>query len=126
MILGIGVDLLDRTRLCSSFLQPGDPFYEASYAPAEQAEAARREDRLGYLAGRFAGKEAVCKCLGLGQAQKRVLLREICIRSDENGAPVVSLTGEMQAAAEKKHIGSILLSLSYDGNMVMAFAVAQS
>ena len=125
MILGIGVDILDRTRLCEAFLQPGDPFVDATYAPEEQVQAAQRDDRIGYLAGRFAAKEAICKCLGLGLAQKRVLLREICVLSNEDGAPFVSLTGELKDFAESRGIRTVLLSLSYDGNLVTAFALAQ-
>jgi len=126
MILGIGVDLMDKTRLCEAFLVKGDPFYELTFAPEEQHAADHNLNRLEYLAGRFAAKEAICKSLGLGQAQKRVALHEICVLNDADGAPYVRLTGALQQHAEQRGIGTILVSLSYDGNFVTAFALAQS
>ena len=126
MILGIGTDILNQNRLCDAFLQPGDPFFHATYSHEEQEAAESRADRKQFLAGRFAAKEAICKCLGLGQAQKRVLLREISVLSDEDGAPYVRLTGEMQRIAAERNISGILVSLSFDGDLVVSFALAQS
>lgn len=124
MILGIGTDLLHTKNLNSVCLVRGDAFLRATYTQAEQAAAAARESPFWYYATRFAGKEAVFKCLGL--PPNGVCLAEIEILNDANGAPYVTLHGGLAERAREKGVGSVQISLSYDTDYAQAFAVAQS
>lgn len=122
MIMGIGTDILYIKNLNPASLLPGDAFLRATYTPAEQEAAAKREVPLWYYATRFAGKEAIFKCLGAHPNGAR--LSDIEILNDEIGAPHVTLHGALAAHAQQKGIYSVHISLSYDTDYAQAFAVA--
>ena len=126
MIKGIGVDILSRKKLDPilddiKFLE--DPFIKKTYTLLEIDEALQREDTKAYFATRFAGKEAVYKALSLeGDDMK---LDEIEILTTSSGAPAVLLYGKALEVAEARGIGEVLLSLSYEDDYAVAYAVAQ-
>lgn len=124
MVIGIGVDLLNIKSLHATSLLPGDVFLKNTYTQKEIRAAAIRADKHAYFAARFSGKEAVFKSLGI--SGENVSFCEIEILSDETGRPVVTLYGKMAEEARKKGIGTVLLSISYDGELVQTFAVAES
>lgn len=82
-----------------------------------------RDDPDIYFATRFAAKEAVFKSIGIDG--NTVRLDDIEISNNQYGAPEVRLTGELAAIAEKQGIKSIQISLSWDGEYAVAFAVAE-
>ena len=87
MILGVGVDILEVSRI-SSCMDAGSPaFFRRVYSTSEQGEADSRADKPHYYTSRFAGKEAVLKCLG--PVPERLRWNEIEILSGESGAPFV-------------------------------------
>lgn len=122
MVVGIGCDLLKLSSIVNDSLSSDNPFVKKVYTPEEQKQAATRDNPKLYLRMRFCGKEAVCKTLRLNGDDIR--LNEIEILNDENGAPYVNLYGALRAYAKKKGIFKIKISLSYDGEYAMAYAVA--
>ena len=80
-------------------------------------------DRLAEMAVRFAGKEAVMKCLGTGV--RGVKWKEIEILANARGKPIVLLHGGARARAREIGIERIEISLTHERNMVCAFAVGQ-
>lgn len=123
MIAGIGTDILYMKHLSEESLQEGDAFLQKVYSPGEIAAAGRRALPFFFYAARFAGKEAVFKCLGI--SPQRVLFSEIEILDDENGAPHVTLYGSLRSQAQERGIDSIHISLSYDEDYAVAYAVAE-
>lgn len=123
MIVGVGVDLVHAGQLPQQVLRPGDPFFERTFTPREQALGAARDNRLAFFRGRFAGKEAVFKALG---AHSDDLKRwdAIEIVADECGAPVVELHGAMAAHAAARGIDALHVSLTSDEGVYLAFCVA--
>lgn len=97
---------------------------QATYSEKEQAEAAARHNTYAYYAGRFCGKEAVFKTLGISGVH--VVFNEIEILNDENGTPSVTLHGALRKIAEEKGIRELLISLTSDGEYAEAFAIAQT
>jgi phosphopantetheine--protein transferase-like protein len=75
-----------------------------------------------YYSLRFAGKEAVIKCMGIDES---IRPGEIEILCNENRRPIVVLTGAVKAMAEKKEIKNVTISLSCDGDYAIAFAIAE-
>ena len=123
MILGIGTDLLNLQRIRAIRCLDKDPFIVKSFTEKERAQAFMRPVPADYFATRFAGKEAVFTCLGVdGNA---LLPKEVEILGTETGAPQVTLLGNGEAIARQKGIRSIQISLSYDTDYAIAFAVAQ-
>ncbi|MGI6333328.1 MAG: holo-ACP synthase [Saccharofermentanales bacterium] len=125
MIIGIGTDILDinRLRRCPEDLLPDAPFLIKTYTAAERAAAEERPDKIAYLATRFAGKEAVFKALGIGG--DRIRLNEIEILNDGDGRPQVTLTGRMKELADRCGVLEVKLSLSYENDYAIAFAIMQ-
>ena len=85
----IGVDVCPVDRIAQAVARGGDRFLAKIYTPAELAYCAGRPERL---AGRWAAKEAVLKCLDGNVAS--LAKREIEILPNPQGAPVVRLSGQ--------------------------------
>lgn len=124
MILGIGTDILKIEDICRMFTTDNDPFIKKTYTELEIKEARLRDIPLQYYATRFCGKEAVFKSLSLNS--DGISLNEIEILNKENGQPTVNLYGKIKEHADKIGISEILISLSYDANYVVSYAMAQS
>lgn len=123
MILGIGTDIITIKRIRGMCHDTSDPFTKKTYSEKEQEEAARSSEPALYFASRFAGKEAVFKSLGIDGSNIR--LNEIEILGSEPGRLKITLSGRTEKEAEKKGIKKVLISLSYDNEYAVAFAIAQ-
>ena len=121
MIHGVGTDILSRARFGAP--DADDPFIRLAYTAAERAEAAARSDPNRWYCTRFAGKEAVFKSLGMNPDLAR--LDEIEILSDGFGAPRVRLLGRMADFAAAAGVTRVHLSLSWETEYAVAFAVAE-
>ena len=97
MILGIGSDLIDITRIEKSLERHGERFSARVFTEIEQARAEGRPQRAASYAKRFAAKEACAKALGSGIAEG-VFWRDMGVVNLPNGRPTMHLTG---GAAEK-------------------------
>lgn len=124
MIVGIGTDILEIKKILPENLRPGDPFLKRAYTEKEIMEASQSDHPYYYYADRFAGKEAVFKALRIPPHSVR--LSDIEILNDPTGAPCLYLHGRLKDIAEQKHISTIHISLSYDDDYAIAFAVAES
>lgn len=113
MIQGIGVDIVEIDRLAR--LMDNSRFLARVFTPAERDYCTAGANRAERFAGRFAAKEAVAKALGLG-----LPWRDVEIRREDSGRPVVRLHGRAQAAAGG---GTALVSISHCREYAVAHAV---
>ena len=117
----MGTDLTDVGALRRALdRRPG--LRHRLFTDAEWEYSARHRDPLPHLAGRFAAKEAVMKCLGAGMG--RVGFTEIEVRREESGAPTVSLSGRAAARAEELGVGRWWLSLTHTSELAQSVALA--
>ena len=123
MIHGIGTDILEIKKLNPCFLNKSDPFFTNTFTAAEAEEGAKRNNLLSYYATRFAGKEAVFKALRL--SPENIKLNDIEILNDPDGAPCVTLYGEIKNRAERFGVKTVHISLSWETEYAIAFAVAE-
>ena len=121
MIHGVGTDILASARMGD--LPKEDAFVRRTFTERERAEIFSRDTPQSCLCSRFAGKEAVFKALRMNPDAAR--LDEIEILSDEWGAPCVTLHGAMAAQAAEKGVKAVHLSLSWETDYALAFAVAE-
>ncbi len=124
MVLGVGVDIMKITQLKAEFLVWQDPFVQKTYSKKEYEQAMERDAPLYYFATRFAGKEAVFKSLNWKDSS--IQLRDIEILSNEYGQPFVMLHGKVKEHARAVGIVEVLISLSYDTEHAIAYAIAQN
>ena len=121
MIHGVGTDILSVSRMGN--LPEEDAFVRKTFTEKERREIfARREPQMG-LCTRFAGKEAVFKALRIDSDTAR--LNEIEILAEETGAPFVTLHGRLAERAAEMGIRTVHLSLSWETDYALAFAVAE-
>lgn len=100
MIIGIGTDLCDISRIQTSLARFGERFCERVYTPEEQTRAERRPlKRADRYAQMFAAKEACSKALGTGLRQG-VFWRDMEVVPLPSGKPTMRLHG---GALERLH-----------------------
>jgi holo-[acyl-carrier protein] synthase len=117
MILGLGNDLCNITRIQASLDRFGERFLTRVFTPLEIAKAMRRADPAATLAKRFAAKEACAKALGTG-FRKGVFLKDIGVVNAPSGQPTLALTGgaaaRLAALTPSGHVADIHLTLTDD------------
>lgn len=125
MIKGVGVDIIETSRIKKIIDKKGERFLNKVFTKAEQEYCRNKKKGMHESFGvRFAAKEAVFKALGTGW-QKGVSWLQVEIRNDELGKPCAVLTGKAKEIAERLGIETILLSLSHTKEYCMAFAVGE-
>jgi holo-[acyl-carrier protein] synthase len=129
MILGIGSDLCDITRIERSLARFGDRFTHRIYTPGERARSDRRAARAASYARRFAAKEACAKALGTG-LRLGVFWRDMEVVNMPGGRPTMRLTGGALARladmVPEGHEPVIHVSLTDDPPMAQAFVIIEA
>jgi len=124
MIVNIGIDSVDHD-LNSKMVEwdASERFPKRIFSNTELEYYASNKD-LRFLAGRFAAKEAVLKCLGTGMIDG-LSLKEIDIRKTPNGQPQVHLSGKAKVMADQLAITEWHISISHSSNSSTAFVIAE-
>lgn len=123
MIAGIGTDLVSVQRFDRALQRHGVRLAERLLSEQELPGYHASASASRFLAKRFAAKEAVVKALGTGLRQMR--WSDIAIGHSELGQPRVTLSGGAADRAREKGINRWHLSLSDEGDQVVAFAIAE-
>ena len=97
MILGIGSDLIDITRVEKTLERFGERFTQRIFTEIERTKSDKRRLRAASYAKRFPAKEACSKALGTG-FRKGVFWRDLGVINRPGGQPTMALTG---GAAER-------------------------
>lgn len=92
MIIGIGSDLIDITRIEKTLARFGARFTDRIYTELERQKSDRRRLRAASYAKRFAAKEACSKALGTG-FRHGVFWRDMGVVNLPSGKPTMELTG---------------------------------
>jgi len=112
----IGVDIIEISRIQKVCARWGTTFLERVFTPRE---ISLYRNKYASLAARFAAKEATFKALNA----KGISWQDIEVTAVAGGRPRVKLTGKAHAAAKKRHITSLDISLSHAGDYAIAFVV---
>jgi len=119
---GVGVD----QELISSVPSHNPTFVARNFTPAEIAYCNAQPSPASSFAGRWVGKEAVFKSLGVRSKGAAAAMLDIeILPSAESGAPEVILHGDAKKAAAEKGVSKVLISLSHSETVAIAFAQAQ-
>ena len=93
MIVGLGTDLCDVTRIERTLERFGDRFVKRLFVDSERNVVERRpQHRASGYAMRFAAKEACAKALGSG-FRHGVFWRDMVVSSLPSGKPILVLGG---------------------------------
>ena len=118
MIKGIGVDVVDLSRVEKQILKPA--FLKRIFSSRELEILSSKKNKIQLAGGHFAVKEAVSKALGTGISGCD--LSEIQVLNHENGKPYVKLIGDM---ANKLEGCNIHVSISHDGGIAVAYVILE-
>jgi holo-[acyl-carrier protein] synthase len=120
-VVGIGIDVVEVRRMARA-LERTAGFADRCFTAGEQGTCRARPDPAASFAARFAAKEAVLKALGLGLFA--VPLGEIEVVGGGDEPPSLRLSGRAAGEASAAGVGRWLLSVSHDGGVAAAVAVA--
>lgn len=119
MIVGVGTDMIEIARVKKACEKQA--FLARTYTEEECRQAG---GRVSKLAGNFAVKEAVAKCLGTGFYGFGP--REIEVLRDPKGKPWVRLYKGAKEEMERLGITAFHVSITNTKDYAVAFAVGES
>ena len=124
-VIGIGVDVVECSRIRHSIDRFGDRFLHRVFTDGEIEYSLSMKFPERHLAARFAGKEAVAKAFGTGIG-KAMGWRNIDIRKKESGEPFLIFSGPAEAFAAEQGVTSALITLSHTESYAVACVVLQA
>jgi holo-[acyl-carrier protein] synthase len=129
VIIGLGNDLCDISRIEKTLLRFGDRFTQRCFTEIEQEKSDRRKLRAASYAKRFAAKEAMAKALGTGISQG-VFWRDMGVENLPSGKPSMVIRGNAKKIllslvpnGFKPHIH---VSITDDNQMAQAFVIIEA
>lgn len=121
LIRGIGVDIVNISGMKEILERSGDLFIKRVFTDAEQKAAMERNDPVAYYAANFAAKEAIFKTFGTDWECGAGFL-DIEVLRGSHGEPLAGLKGRFAEISGEEPGGRVLVSLSYDGDIVISVA----
>lgn len=119
-VFGIGIDIVELKRVDLIYLKYGDKFAKKILSYSELENFQVSNDKISFLAKRFAAKEAVGKALGIG-ILNGILLKNIFITHDSLGKPLVKINNIKKL---KSHLNKIIhISISDEKKYAVANAI---
>lgn len=118
----IGTDIIEIQRIARA-LSRQPAFAGRILTPLELESWQSRKMPVSFVAGRFAAKEAVVKCLGLGL--RGFSWQDMEILSTEAGAPELKLSPHLREIAQGLGIGKIQISISHSRDYALAVAIGE-
>ncbi|CAD6506966.1 holo-ACP synthase [Candidatus Profftia tarda] len=123
-ILGLGIDIVEISRIKDMVLRRGDQIARRLLAPAELERYFANHDKVRYLAKRFAAKEALVKAFGTG-IRNGLYFSQFELYSDKLGKPVLYLHDRAAVFAQKAGIISIHVSLADERRYACATVITE-
>ncbi|AMF93484.1 holo-ACP synthase [Vibrio fluvialis] len=125
MIVGLGTDIAEIERIEKALARSGRAFAERILTPQELTQFDGLKQQGRYLAKRFAAKEAASKALGTGIAHG-VSFQDFAISNDDNGKPLLSLSGKAAELAQRSQVASVHLTISDERHYAVATVILEA
>ncbi|MDN5850349.1 MAG: holo-ACP synthase [Nitrococcus sp.] len=122
-IVGIGADLVDTQRVRNIWDRHGQRFVDRILTLNERAQWNGEE--AGFLARRFAVKEAAAKALGSGIAEG-VTFHNIELSHDHLGRPLLQFAGAARQRSKALGVTAVHVTISDEKTLALAFVVLES
>ena len=123
-VLGIGVDIVETTRIEHSLERFGERFLHRVFTAGEIAYCQSMKFPARHFAARFAAKEAVSKAFGTGIG-KSMGWRDIDVHRHGSGQPFVVLEGGAKQLAAERGVSAVWVSLSHTDHHAAATVVME-
>lgn len=123
MIIGIGCDIVNHERL-EKLNWSTDLDFQRRILSDEEYLLFQEVKDVKFIAGRFAAKEAVVKCLGTGM-EDGISFTHIKILQNLEGAPKIMIIGPEIELVKDKGIESWHVSISHTDDYSIAVVIAE-
>src|SRR5438128_12358390 len=123
MILGIGVDIIEVSRLQRAITQHGARFIDRVFTAREIAHCEATARRAERYATRFAAKEAARKAIGAATPIRALAWHDVEIISSTEGAPQLEFHGHAAELIKALSVTRAHVSLSHAVEQAIAFVV---
>lgn len=118
----VGSDIIEIQRIRETVRRrPG--FWDRVLTPWEKAYCFGKKDPVPSLAGRFAAKEAILKCIGIGL--RGISWHDLEIKSGDQGAPRVCFSPRAKSILASQGLERIEISISHSRDYALAVAVGE-
>jgi holo-[acyl-carrier protein] synthase len=124
MIFGVGVDIVQISRVQDALERIGEPFAHRILAPVEIVEWNSGGQSAAFLAKRWAAKEAFFKAAKTGM-RGALTWQGVWIDHDELGAPCFVFSSTVQDWLSERKITRCHLSLSDEKAYAVAFVTLE-
>jgi holo-[acyl-carrier protein] synthase len=124
-VVGIGVDVVECSRIEHSMERFGDRFLKRVFTEGEVAYSTSMKFPARHLAARFAAKEAVSKAFGTGIG-KAMGWRDIDVQKKPSGEPFLVFSGPANDLARSRGVTNALITLSHTDHLAIACIVLES
>lgn len=124
-IVGLGTDIVEIERIEKALSRSGDAFAERILNSHEYEKYQTLKQKGRFLAKRFAAKEAASKALGTGIAHG-VTFHDFTISNDDNGKPILALSGKAFELAQVSQVSHIHLTISDERRYAVATVILES
>jgi holo-[acyl-carrier protein] synthase len=126
MIIGIGNDLIDISRIEKTLERHGQRFTRRVFTEVERAKSDGRAARAASYAKRFAAKEACAKALGTGLS-RGVFWRDMGVVNLPGGKPTLKLAGgalkRLEEITPPGHLADIHLTITDEFPLAQAIVI---
>jgi holo-[acyl-carrier protein] synthase len=126
MIVGIGIDIVDISRLERALKQHGERFRDRIFTTREITYCEVVTHKAERYATRFAAKEAARKAIGAAIAVTALAWRDVEIISSTEGAPQLEFHGRAAELAGRLKVTRTHVSLSHAMEQAIAVVVLES
>lgn len=124
MIVGIGTDFAEVSRIRASIERYGARFIQRIFTPAEIAYVDRKANRFERYAARFAAKEAGMKAIGTGWS-RGVRWQDFEVANKLSGEPTLRFHGVAAEIAAKRGMVNVVLTLTHTAEIAMAVVILE-
>ena len=125
MIIGIGVDVVEISRVRSMIASQGERALSRLFTAAEREYCVGMANPARHLAVRVAAKEATFKALSGTDEARGIGWREMEVELDVIGRPSMRLHGRASARAKELGVSRTWVSLSHGDDLATAFVVLE-
>src|SRR5258708_25058011 len=124
MILGIGIDIIEVSRIHASYDRFGERFLNRILHLNEISYCLSHKEPAPFLAARFAAKEAISKAFGTGIGAQ-LGWQDMEVGRRESGEPFVILHGSGKKLLADRNARVVLISLSHTQQHAAAVAILE-
>ena len=124
MIKGLGIDIVETSRIRQVIERHGEQFLNRVFTPAEQAVGKVRASAQHFYAGRWAAKEAAAKALGCGIGSE-CSFNEIEVVDSAIGVPSLVFSGNAARTAAALGARTVKVSITHEREYAAAVVIIE-